>query len=187
MHIFEKPNTLQECLERLKQACEILYDECEYPDNYSYFNPPAAEEQIQRMEQRLGFALPDSYRQFLKFANGARIMDNSMTIYDLRGIGMSDRMVPDGYLTIGEAVGDGERIAISEADGKIYSCYNGEIASWNMEHEMAELLKNCELEIEDIKREKEKQKRDSETIERDKEEFEAFLERIKRSLEANKK
>lgn len=29
MHIFEKPNTLQECLERLKQACEILYGECD--------------------------------------------------------------------------------------------------------------------------------------------------------------
>ncbi len=187
MYIFEKPNTLQECLERLKQACEILYDECEYPEDYSCFNPPAIEEQIQHMEHHLGFALPDSYRQFLKFANGARIMGNSATIYGLNEIGTPDCMVPAGFLTIGEVIGDGERIAISEANGKIYSCYNGEISLWDLEHEMGELLKSCELEIDDMKREKERKERDPEAIKRDKEEFDAFLERIKRSLEANKK
>ena len=40
----EKPKSLQECLERLKRGCELLYDECNYSEDYSHFNPPAAEE-----------------------------------------------------------------------------------------------------------------------------------------------
>ncbi|MDD6097889.1 MAG: SMI1/KNR4 family protein, partial [Oscillospiraceae bacterium] len=127
----EKPKDLQECLERLKKGCEKLYDEYEYSEDYSHFNPPATEEQIQAMEKRIGLALPQGYRKFLLFSNGAKIMGNSATIYGLDWIGASDPMVPAGYLTIGEVIGDGERIALSEADGQIYSCYNGRISLWH--------------------------------------------------------
>ena len=89
----EKPKDLQECLERLKKGCEMLYDEYEYSEDYSHFNPPATEERIQDMEKRLGFALPQSYRQFLRFSDGAKIMGNSATIYGLNWIGASDHML----------------------------------------------------------------------------------------------
>jgi hypothetical protein len=138
------------------------------------------------MEKRLGFALPQSYRQFLRFSDGAKIMGNSATIYGLNWIGASDHMVPTGYLTIGEVVGDGERIALSEVDGKIYSFYGEEVSVWDFEREMVGLLKSCELDINDSRRENEKKARDFETIKRDAEEFDNFLERIRRSLEANK-
>ena len=146
----EKPKDLQECLERLKKGCEMLYDEYEYSEDYSQFNPPATEERIQAMEKRIGLALPQGYRQFLLFSNGAKIMGNSATIYGLDWIGASDPMVPEGYLTIGEVIGDGERIALSEADGKIYSCYNGRISLWHFKDRMFEMLSECEGLIEDI-------------------------------------
>ncbi len=155
----EKPKTLQECLERLKNGCEMLYDEYEYPEDYSQFNPPAAEERIQAMEKRIGFALPQGYRKFLLFSNGAKIMGNSATIYGLDWIGASDPMVPAGYLTIGEVIGDGERIALSEADGQIYSCYNGRISLWHFEDRMFELLSECEGLIEDIQDDMEREER----------------------------
>ena len=155
----EKPKNLQECFERLKKGCEMLYDEYEYSEDYSHLNPPATEERIQAMEKRLGFALPQGYRQFLRFSDGAKIMGNSATIYGLNWIGASDHMVPTGYLTIGEVVGDGERIALSETDGQIYSCYNGRISLFHFEDRMFELLNECEGLIEDIQDDMEREER----------------------------
>ena len=165
----EKPKTLQECLERLKKGCEMLYEEYEYSEDYSHFNPPATEEQIQAMEKRIGFALPQGYRQFLLFSNGAKIMGNSATIYGLDWIGASDPMVPKGYLTIGEVIGDGERIALSETDGQIYSCYNGRISLWHFEDRMFELLSECEGLIEDIQDDMEREERRKSGITEDQE------------------
>ena len=186
----EKPKTLQECLERLKKGCEMLYDEYdEYPEDYSQFNPPATEEKIQAMEKRLGFALPQGYRQFLRFSDGAKIMGNSATIYSLDWIGASDPMVPAGYLTIGEVIGDGERIALSEADGKIYSCYNGRISLWYFEDEMFELLNECEELIEDIQDniEREKRRKNGITKEQERAELHARIMAEKKRIEEAKK
>ena len=169
MYNFNTPKTLQECFERLKKGCEMLYDEYEYPEDYSQFNPPATEEKIQAMEKRLGFALPQGYRQFLRFSDGAKIMGNSATIYSLDWIGASDPMVPAGYLTIGEVIGDGERIALSEADGKIYSCYNGRISLWHFEDRMFEMLSECEGLIEDIQDDMEREERRKSGITEDQE------------------
>ena len=165
----EKPKDLQECLERLKKGCEKLYDEYEYSEDYSQFNPPATEEHIQAMEKQLGFTLPQGYRQFLLFSNGAKIMGNSATIYGLDWIGASDPMVPAGYLTIGEVIGDGERIALSEADGQIYSCYNGRISLWHFEDRMFNLLDECEGLIEDIQDDIEREERRKSGITEDQE------------------
>ena len=175
----EKPKTLQECLERLKKGCEMLYDEYdEYPEDYSQFNPPADEGKIQDMEKRLGFALPKGYKQFLQFSDGAKIMGNSAIIYGLDWIGASDPMVPAGYLTIGEVIGDGERIALSETDGKIYSCYNGRISLWHFENRMFELLNECEGLIEEIQDNIEREKRWKAGI-TEEQEYEEIRERIK--------
>jgi hypothetical protein len=171
----EKPKNLQECLERLKKGCEMLYDEYEYSEDYSHFNPPATEERIQAMEKRLGFALPQSYRQFLRFSDGAKIMGNSATIYGLNWIGASDHMVPTGYLTIGEVVGDGERIALSETDGQIYSCYNGRISLLHFEDKMMELLKECEECISEHDEEARKALRTPDEISKDKKELDNFI------------
>ena len=179
----EKPKDLQECLERLKKGCEMLYDEYEYSEDYSQFNPPATEERIQAMEKRIGLPLPQGYRQFLLFSNGAKIMGNSATIYGLDWIGASDPMVPEGYLTIGEVIGDGERIALSEADGKIYSCYNGRISLWHFEDKMMELLKECEECISEHDEEARKALRTPDEIKRDEEEAQAVVDKWRKFLE----
>ena len=77
----EKPKNLQECFERIKKACETLENEYGY-SKYAKFNPPLTEKQIQELEEyesRLGFKLPEAYREFLKFSNGAVI--NGLEIY----------------------------------------------------------------------------------------------------------
>ena len=116
----EKPKDLQECLERLKKGCETLSAECNYSEDYSQFNPPATEEEIVKFESTLKFPLPQEYREFLKFSNGARIMGEE--IYGLDSIGSSDVYVPDGYLSISRVEMTSERLAISEENGKICLC-----------------------------------------------------------------
>lgn len=37
------------------------------------FNSPATQEEVRRCEEELGFVLPNSYREFLKYSNGANI------------------------------------------------------------------------------------------------------------------
>src|SRR5258708_13706495 len=36
-------------------------------------NPPAGMQQIDETERRLGFRIPDSYKEFLRIANGAKL------------------------------------------------------------------------------------------------------------------
>ena len=74
----EKPKSIRECMEMLKNGCEKLYNECDYSIEFSHFNPPATDEQIAELERKLKFPLPKEYKEFLRFSNGARIMDNDI-------------------------------------------------------------------------------------------------------------
>ena len=53
---------------------------------------------------------------------------------------------------------DGERIAISEEDGQVYSCYNGQIELWDFEDEIAEILRRCEEKVQEIDKNKTRKK-----------------------------
>ena len=147
MFIGKEPKTLEECFERLKKGCQRLSDECGYSDDYSVFNAPATEEEIKRYEERHNIVLPEDYKKFLRFSNGAEIMGTSMTIYGLNYCGISDEMVPKYYCVIGEQIGDGERIAFDPETKEIFSFYNGEITPWYIEHSMKMLVEECEENI----------------------------------------
>ena len=147
MFIGEEPKTLEECFDRLKKGCQRLSDECGYSDDYSFFNEPATEEEIKRYEERHNIVLPEDYKKFLRFSNGAEIMGTSMTIYGLNYCGISDEMVPEYYCVIGEQIGDGERIAFDPETKEIFSFYNGEITPWYIEHSMKMLVEECEENI----------------------------------------
>jgi hypothetical protein len=68
--------------------------------------------------------------------------------------GVRDMMVPVDYFTVGERIGDGERIALNPEDGKLYSCYNGTIKPFYLEHELHRLIEECEEEIIETEEEK---------------------------------
>ncbi len=118
----EKTKSLQECFERLKKGCEMLSAECNYSEDYSSFNPPATEKAIKDFESELKYPLPQAYREFLKFSNGARIMGEE--IFGLGMIGMNDQYVPDGYLAISREEMTSERLAVSLEDGELYMFWN---------------------------------------------------------------
>ena len=155
----EKPKDLHECFERMKKACETLENEYGY-SKYAKFNPPLTEKEIQDLEEyesRLGFKLPEAYREFLKFSNGAII--DELKIYELDMIGMPDDYVPDDFLPITSIESVPERMAISMEDGNIYMFWEGIKEDCDFEYEMMSLLEKCEDEVYDCKYEKEREER----------------------------
>lgn len=176
----EKPKDLQECLERLKKGCETLSAECNYSEDYSQFNPPATEEEIVKFESTLKFPLPQEYREFLKFSNGARIMGEE--IYGLDSIGSSDVYVPDGYLSISRVEMTSERLAISEENGKICLFWDLQKKPWNFELELMNLLEECEECISEHAEEARKALRTPDEIKRDQEEAQAVVDKWRKIL-----
>ena len=155
----EKPKNLQECFERMKKACETLENEYGY-SKYAKFNPPLTEKEIQELEEyesRLGFKLPEAYREFLKFSNGAII--DELKIYELDMIGMPDDYVPDGYLAISSTEMTSRRLAISDENGTLYLFWDLQPDTWDFEYEIMSLLEKCENEVYDCKYEKEREER----------------------------
>ena len=174
----EKPKNLQECFERIKKACETLENEYGY-SKYAKFNPPLTEKQIQELEEyenRLGFKLPEAYREFLKFSNGAVI--NGLEIYELDMIGMPDDYVPDDFLPITSIESVPERMAISMEDGNIYMFWEGIKEDCDFEYEIMSLLEKCEDEVYDCKYEKEREERRKAGV-TEEQEYEEIRERIK--------
>ena len=172
----EKTKNLQECLERLKKGCETLSAECNYSEDYSQFNPPATEEEIVKFESTLKFPLPQEYREFLKFSNGARIMGEE--IYGLDSIGSSDVYVPDGYLSISRVEMTSERLAISEENGKICLFWDLQKKPWDFELELMNLLEECEELIDSYRYEQEREERRKAGI-TEEQEYNEIRERIK--------
>ena len=170
----EKPRNLQECFERMKKACETLENEYGY-SKYAKFNPPLTEKQIQELEEyesRLGFKLPEAYREFLKFSNGAII--DELEIYELDMIGMPDDYVPDDFLTITSIESVPERMAISTEDGNIYMFWEGEKEDCDFEDELMSLLEKCEDEVDNCIRKKEREERRKAGITEEQEMYELY-------------
>ncbi|WP_404790771.1 SMI1/KNR4 family protein [Altericista sp. CCNU0014] len=67
--------------EKVKQAQQILKArsiKLEFK-----FNSPAKQDEIQRCEEDLGFILPISYKEFLKFSNGANIFCSDQPRFEI--------------------------------------------------------------------------------------------------------
>ena len=183
----EKPKDLHECFERMKKACETLENEYGY-SKYAKFNPPLTEKEIQELEEyesRLGFKLPEAYREFLKFSNGAVI--NGLEIYKLDMIGMPDDYVPDGYLAISSTEMTSRRLAISDENGTLYLFWDLQPDTWDFEYEMMSLLEKCEECIIEHEEKARKASRTPDEIKRDEEEVQAVVDKWRKFLEERKK
>ena len=97
---------------------------------YGYKNTviakPATEEEITVWEQEQGILLSDSYKHFLRFANGVRLFGRSEYIAGLQGLNPSDEYLEADYILLGGMIGDGTTICISKTDGHVYIEDHGE-------------------------------------------------------------
>ncbi len=188
MYIGKEPESMQECFERIRSAAERLTGELAYwPDEYCEFNPPATEQELETLERQYGLTLPDEYKELLRFSNGLKIGGYSCTIYGTKDFGVSDPMVPAPLYTVGEVIGDGERIALDPRNGELYSCYNGTVDTFSLELEMYRLVKECEEGVIECEKQIAEAKKTPKQKQKEAEEYKAYIERLKAFIEERKK
>lgn len=188
MYIGKEPESMQECFERIRSAAKRLTGELAYwPDEYCEFNPPATEQEIETLERQYGLTLPDEYKELLRFSNGLKIGGYSCTIYGTKDFGMSDPMVTEPLYTVGELIGDGERIALDPRDGELYSCYDDTVDTFSLEFEMYRLVRQCEESVIECEKQIAEAKKTPEQKQKEEEENKAYLEKLKAFIEERRK
>lgn len=113
-----KSNPLSKALLKLVDLCE------EKAPSYGYkntkLNNPATIEEIATWEQENNMLLPDTYKQFLGFANGICVFGASEIIYGLTDLKINAEHLEPDYIAIGKMIGDGTTICMSKTTGKIF-------------------------------------------------------------------
>lgn len=113
-------NSLTHEITELVGLCEKLREE------YTFmFFEPASEEALAAWENENGIKLPESYKDLLRFSNGAVIRDSLACFYSLNALKVKNEL-SDDLVVIGELIGDGERLCFSKSTGKIVRYNHGE-------------------------------------------------------------
>lgn len=113
-------NSLTHEITELVGLCEELREE------YTFmFFEPASEEALADWESENGIKLPESYKDWLRFSNGAVIRDSLARFYSLHALEVKNEL-SDDLVVIGELIGDGERLCFSKCTGKIVRYNHGE-------------------------------------------------------------
>ncbi len=110
-------NSLTHEITELVGLCEKLREE------YTFmFFEPASEEALSAWESENGIKLPESYKDWLRFSNGAVISNNLAHFYSLDALvknEISDGLISDDLVIIGALIGDGEYLCFSKSTGNI--------------------------------------------------------------------
>lgn len=109
----------------IKELCEKLKEEYR-----SEFFTPAKEVKIQNWEREYNITLPELYKEWLRFSDGAVIRGNLAYFYGIEGIEVNNPQYPEDFIIIGDLIGDGERLAFSKATGKILRINHGQVREY---------------------------------------------------------
>lgn len=116
--------------EKIEQAQRILKNE---NIKLSFkFNPPANQAEIQRCEEELGFSLPRSYKEFLRFSNGANLFCSDQSRFEITLPWLADSgVLIQSTSTIVAFNQDQDQVYVEENSEKKYIafCYLGYIAT----------------------------------------------------------
>ncbi|MEA5504180.1 SMI1/KNR4 family protein [Halotia wernerae UHCC 0503] len=96
------------------------------------FNRPASQAEIQRYEAELGFILPHSYKEFLKFSNGANVFCSEQPRFEITLPWLADSgILIQSTSTIVPFNQDQDQVYVEDDSEKKYIafCYLGYIAT----------------------------------------------------------
>lgn len=96
------------------------------------FNSPATQSEIQRCEEELGFILPDSYKEFLKFSNGANLFCSDQPRFEITLSWLADSGILIQSTSTIVAFNQDQDTVYVEGDGEkkyIAFCYLGYIGT----------------------------------------------------------
>lgn len=117
---------LENEISKIVERCNALSK-----DYKSMFFDPASEETLSQWESNNGIKIPESYKEWLRFSNGAVIRDQLAHFYGIEGFEMNAPDYPDDCVIIGDLIGDGERLAFSKTTGKILRINHGRVREYD--------------------------------------------------------
>ncbi len=115
-------NNLQSEISELQEICQRMEN---MEINESRFDPPATEEEILGWESTYGITIPKSYKEWLRFSNGAKIFGFTAQFYGIKGIVVEEKYLPEDLVMIGDMIGDGEFLCFKKETGEIVSLFEG--------------------------------------------------------------
>ena len=123
------PNIPENSLKSLLEEITYIAEKLEGKKKFVFYNA-ATEQEIKKLEDDLQTKLPESYKEFLEFSNGARLcnlqalfLSTSEIIDNLEEYQDEDEEFPDDYIIIADLIGDGEVLCFSKKTGKFISFY----------------------------------------------------------------
>jgi len=112
-------NSLKNEIEELVTLCKQLEDE-----NTFLFNDGIEEETISDWEKNNGIKLPETYKDWLRFSNGAIVKGTLARLYKLEQIMFNSGEVSEDFIVIGEMIGDGTRLCFEKNTGEFVVLYH---------------------------------------------------------------
>lgn len=109
--------------EEIKKLCKESVEE--YGENSFYFKDGASESEIISWEKQTGIMIPETYREWLKLTKECMIRDNVASFF-FPEIEQAS-FLPEGYVLIGNVVGDGEVVCFDKNNAKFLSYFEGKI------------------------------------------------------------
>lgn len=95
------------------------------------FFKPVTEEVLFRWESDNGIKIPETYKEWLLFSNGAVIRDQLAHFYGIEEFEVNNPNYPEDCVMIGDLIGDGERLAFSKVTGKILRINHGRVREYD--------------------------------------------------------
>ncbi len=117
---------LEEEIKTIVELCNALQDEYE-----SRFFEPVDENVMRQWENENKIMIPELYKEWLRFSNGAVIRGVLAHFYGVEGFEVNNPNYPEDCVMIGDLIGDGERLAFSKTTGKILRINHGRCREYN--------------------------------------------------------
>lgn len=92
---------------------------------------PVDEKVMEQWEHENKIMIPELYKEWLRFSNGALIRGTLAYFYGIEGFELGSSYYPEDCVIIGDLIGDGERLGFAKATGKIVRINHGRIREYD--------------------------------------------------------
>ncbi len=106
---------------------EILAIRDELSEEEFVFYVPASDTEIVAWEEKYKITIPEQYKEWLKFSNGAKLEGEFVRFFALNQFIINETDYEEPIVIIGNMIGDGEILAFSIQSGEILKILDGNI------------------------------------------------------------
>ena len=117
---------LEKEITTIVELCSTLKEQYD-----SKFFNPVDEDVIKQWEEENGIIIPEMYKEWLQFSNGAVIRGSLAHFYGVEGFEVNNAYYPKECVIIGDLIGDGERLGFSKTTGKILRINHSQVREYD--------------------------------------------------------